>query len=145
MSGFSDILISRCTTHDNGDAGIASWAGVLETSVGYAHHDITIEWSKAFHNRGVKNKGNHSGDGIVIGCAERIVIEHCIAYENGELNDYDGGGPVGIWVWESAYATIQHCESYGNRSQTIDGGGFDEADLVTYTVLCTICVLLKPL
>ena len=54
-------------------------------------------------------------------------IERSIAYNNGFLCGSSGGGPVGLWTWDSNNITIQNNESYANRSgaATADGGGLD--------------------
>lgn len=76
---------------------------------------------------GIPHKGNNSGNGIVIGEASNVTIEHSVAYGNGTSNNHIGGGPVGIWVYETKHAVIQYNESYDNSRGTgdSDGGGFD--------------------
>ena len=64
------------------------------------------------------------------------IIEHCRAYENGYLNDYEGGGPVGIWTWDANRVVIQFNESHHNRTgSSKDGGGFDLDGGVTNSVV----------
>ena len=42
------------------------------------------------------------------------------------MNDYERGGPVGIWTWDSNRVVIQYNESHHNRTGSPkDGGGFD--------------------
>ena len=95
--------------------------------MGFQHKDFYIAYCKAFGNRGILTKTqNHSGNGIVMGMVDGLLIEHCEAYENGADNRCDAGGPVGIWVWMCKNAIIQHCISHDNHTgSTKDGGGFD--------------------
>ena len=43
------------------------------------------------------------------------------AYENGRLNDYEGGGPVGIWAWDANRVVIQFNASHHNRTGSSKG------------------------
>jgi hypothetical protein len=63
------------------------------------------------------------------------LIEYSVAHDNGQNNDFAGGGPVGIWAWDSNDVTIQFNESYSNHSKTLDGGGFDIDGGVTHSVM----------
>ena len=125
-SGFSDVKITDTTSHDNGDAGISCIGAWNPEETGYAHTDFYIGNCSVYRNTGILGKGSHSGNGIVLGQVDRATIEHCCAYENGRLNDYEGGGPVGIWVWDANRVVIQFNESHHNRTgSSKDGGGFD--------------------
>ncbi|OKL39852.1 hypothetical protein A3841_15860 [Pontibacter flavimaris] len=121
--GFRDISITNTSSHDNGDAGIAIWAqdNLLP------HQNVYIAHSKAYNNAGIPTKTHsHSGNGIVIGGVDGGVIEYCEAYNNGWLNAWTSGGPVGIWCYTSNNVIIQHNESHHNKTGTTkDGGGFD--------------------
>ncbi|MEM7656427.1 MAG: right-handed parallel beta-helix repeat-containing protein [Bacteroidota bacterium] len=123
--GFSDILIEGCEVSDNGDHGIKI-EGKVRTQ-GYAHANVMIRNCLAHHNPGQIGKGNaHTGNGIVVGNSDTVLIERCIAHHNGAENSFQGGGPVGIWAWDSRKAVIQHCESHHNQTgSSKDGGGFD--------------------
>jgi hypothetical protein len=123
IKGFEDVRIIKCIAKKNGEAGIASNGG--QTS--FHHRNFYIAHCKAFGNKGIITKtDNHSGNGIVMSSVEDLLIEYCEAYENGEFNRCDGGGPVGIWVWLCKKAVIQFCESHHNHTgSTKDGGGFD--------------------
>lgn len=125
-SGFRDVRVTHVTSHDNGDTGI-SCIGVWNPGrEGYSHADFYIGKCSAYRNVGIPGKGSHSGSGIVLAQVEGALIEHCRAYENGGLNDYDGGGPVGIWAWDADRVVIQFNESHHNRTgSSKDGGGFD--------------------
>src|SRR4030095_2548909 len=80
---------------------------------------------------------NHSGNGILVGFSDSVLIDHCTATKNGWAMPRIGDGPVGIWSYESSYVTIQYCISYRNRTSKggKDGGGFDLDGGVTDSVI----------
>ena len=125
FSGFHDVVVNNCEVHDNGDNGISSYGYWNPASGLFSHRNIKITYCKAYNNRGITDKGNNSGSGIILSGVDGGLIERCVAYNNGELNNFSGGGPVGIWAWEATNVTIQYNESYSNNSKTLDGGGFD--------------------
>lgn len=125
-SGFSDIKITYAMSHDNGDAGISCIGVWNPERDGYAHADFYVGNCSVYRNAGIPGKGSHSGNGIVLAQVDGALIERCRAYENGSLNDYEGGGPVGIWVWDANRVVMQFNESHHNRTDSSkDGGGFD--------------------
>ncbi len=125
-SGFCDVKITYAVSHDNGDAGISCIGVWNPERDGYAHADFYVGNCSVYRNAGIPGKGGHSGNGIVLAQMDGALIERCRAYENGSLNDYDGGGPVGIWVWDANRVVIQFNESHHNRTgSSKDGGGFD--------------------
>ena len=125
-SGFRDVNITNTTSHDNGDAGISCMGAWNPEQKGYAHTDFYISNCSVYRNVGIPGKGSHSGNGIVLAQVDGAIIEHCRAYENGSLNDYEGGGPVGIWAWDANRVVIQFNESHHNRTgSSKDGAGFD--------------------
>ena len=125
-SGYCDVRITYTTSHDNGDAGISCIGAWNPEQDGYAHADFYVGNCSVYRNAGIPGKGSHSGNGIVLGQVDGALIEQCRAYENGSLNDYEGGGPVGIWVWDANRVVIQFNESHHNRTgSSKDGGGFD--------------------
>ncbi len=137
-SGFRGVRITRCAAHDNGESGISAWGYCPPEFVGWSHEDIYVGHCKAYNNAGIAaKKDNHSGSGIVIGGVDGALIEHCEAYNNGWLCNYNGGGPVGIWVWDATRAVIQHCESHHNHTGkgSLDGGGFDLDGGVTHSII----------
>lgn len=135
-SGFRDVKITNTTSHDNGDAGISCIGAWHPERDGYAHTDFYIGNCSAYRNAGIPGKGSHSGSGIVLGQVDGAIVEHCRAYENGQLNDYEGGGPVGIWAWDANRVVIQFNESHHNRTgSSKDGGGFDLDGGVTNSVV----------
>jgi len=127
-SGFSRVRVADSSFHDNRLAGLASWGYFDAKSAAWSHRDIRVERCRFFRNKGDPAKADgHSGSGIVLGDVDGAVIERCEAFDNGELCNYPGGGPVGIWAWDSNRVVIQHCESHHNRTgrSSLDGGGFD--------------------
>ncbi|SFG34087.1 right-handed parallel beta-helix repeat-containing protein [Pontibacter chinhatensis] len=121
--GFRDVSITNTSSHDNGDGGIVVWAqdNLL------AHQNVYIGHSKAYNNAGIPTKTHsHSGNGIILGGVDGGMIEYCEAYNNGWLNAWKDGGPVGIWCYTSNNVIIQYNESHHNKTGTTkDGGGFD--------------------
>lgn len=125
-SGFFDVKITHATVHDNGDAGISCRGAWNPEQEGYAHANVYVGHCRVYKNHGIPGKGSHSGNGIVLAQVDRATIEYCEAYENGRLNEHQGGGPVGIWAWDANRVVIQFNESHHNRTgSSKDGGGFD--------------------
>lgn len=129
--GTRNLLIQDCVVHDNRDTGIffgGYWYNNLRRSTQtYAHSNVTIRGCDMYRNSGY-NHNNHSGSGIMLWNCSDSLIEYCTAWSNGfeAFNNTGGGGPIGIWCWDSLRVTIQYCESHHNRCLTShDGGGFD--------------------
>ena len=80
---------------------------------------------------------NHSGNGILAGVSDSVMIDHCTATNNGWDMPRQGNGPVGIWAWQSDHVTIQYCISYRNKTSKggKDGGGFDFDGGVTNSLI----------
>ncbi len=135
-SGFSDVKITHANVHDNGDVGISCIGTWNPEEEGYSHTNIYVGNCRVYRNLGIPGKGSHSGNGIVLAQVDEATIEHCEAYQNGELNDYEGGGPVGIWTWDSNRVLIQFNVSHHNRTgSSKDGGGFDLDGGVTNAIV----------
>ena len=135
-SGFCDVRITETTSHDNGDAGISCTGTWNPEQRGYAHADFYVGGCRVYRNTGISSIGRHSGNGIVLAQVDGATIEYCHAYENGKLNDYEGGGPVGIWAWDANSVLIQFNASHHNRtSSSKDGGGFDLDGGVTHSTV----------
>ena len=136
--GFKDVRVTNSRFHDNGDSGVQSygyWEANSDSS-DYAHEDVYIGMTEVYNNVGKVGKGNNTGNGVVLGSVDGAVIEHSKAYNNGERNDFEDGGPVGIWAWDSNDVTIQFNESYNNKTgSSKDGGGFDLDGGVTNSVV----------
>jgi hypothetical protein len=123
--GFTDVTISNSCVHDNGQAGIEVGGSFDMNSKTYSHRNVTVRGCEVFQNRGLYDANGHTGNGILLEDVDGALVELNVSHANGDLNTNKGGGPVGIWAWDSNAVTIQLNESYGNRSQTGDGGGFD--------------------
>ncbi|MFB3879638.1 MAG: right-handed parallel beta-helix repeat-containing protein [Armatimonadota bacterium] len=127
QSGYRDVRITNCIGSDNVHTGILV-RGVFDPAAkGYANENVYIGHCKAFDNSGIQGYHNHSGNGIFLEDVDGGVIERCVAYNNGFLCDFPGGGPIGIWTAVANNVTIQLCESHHNRTMdaSADGGGFD--------------------
>jgi hypothetical protein len=125
QSGYSDVRITNCQVHANGEAGISSYQfWPLPTQ---AHHNWYVGACTVYDNSGRADITTYNtGNGIVLSGIDRVIIEKCTAYHNGWLNANPTGGPVGIWGWSCNNLVIQYCESHHNQSGTsLDGGGFD--------------------
>ncbi len=123
-SGFRDVRITNADIHDNGNQGIAASGSQPEGD--WVHKGIYVGDCRVYDNEGISGKRGHSGNGIILSSVDGAVIEYCEAYNNGEFNSGDAGGPIGIWAWEANDTVIQFCESYDNDTNNLkDGGGFD--------------------
>jgi hypothetical protein len=135
-SGFEDVTIVNTLAHANGDAGIQSYGNFSSTSTTYSHSNFMLDHVAAYGNVGISTKGSNSGSGIVLGDVNGAVIQNSVASDNGANNGNVGGGPVGIWAWDSNKVAIAHNESYANKSGTVaDGDGFDLDGGVTNSVM----------
>ena len=119
-SGFADVRITNAQVHQNGRNGLFTYAQLPD-----AHQQIFVGHVRAYDNPGTPGAPSNTGSGIVLASVDRGTIERSIAHDNGRLCD-SVGGPVGIWTYDSRRVTIQHNESYRNRTAASwDGGGFD--------------------
>jgi hypothetical protein len=124
-SGFKDVRITNCEVHNIGDKGISSSGS--KPPGDWPHKEIYVGHCKIYDNPGYSEPSSrgHHGNGIVLSAVDGAVVEFCEAYNNGWLCDTQGGGPVGIWTYDSHNVVIQFCEAYDNKSTGGDGGGFD--------------------
>jgi hypothetical protein len=129
------VTLRRVHAHRNGGAGIEAAGLRYPLRDNYALTFISCRAERNPGNPAVRD--NHSGSGILAGLARRVLIDSCVAAENGGSMPWRGNGPVGIWVWECDSAVIQHCIAYRNRTApgARDGGGFDLDGGVTYSVV----------
>ena len=145
MSGFQksglqlynckNVNVDKVNAHDNGAAGIGV-EGVYNSKLGSSN--IYITHCSTVNNPGdPTNLTNHSGNGIVVGHCTNVVIDRCMATNNGWDMPRIGNGPVGIWCYEADSVVIQHCLSYQNKTSVggADGGGFDLDGGVTNSIV----------
>jgi hypothetical protein len=129
-TGFESIRITQNQLDQNGNNGMAVW-GQYSTSWGqtladYPHRSIYIARNVFESNWGdPQKKWKSTGSGCEVAQAALVLIEYNEAFDNGRLNTYSGGGPIGIWMWDVLQGVIQYNESHHNSSGTLDGGGFD--------------------
>lgn len=117
------IDVRRVKAFSNGFAGINITGTTRDSS-----RVITVTDCVAENNPGDPTKlDNHSGNGILAGVSDSVIIERCIATNNGWDMPRKGNGPVGIWAWECSHVHIKYCISYSNKTPegAKDGGGFD--------------------
>lgn len=121
-TGYQDVSITNCYSHDNGGAGISMYA-----EKPYVHRKVYLSYNVVYNNPGIpENTTGNSGNGIVLGNVDTAVVEYCTSYENGYLHKSADGGPNGIWAYESNYVILQFNEAHHNKTGTSkDGGGFD--------------------
>ena len=123
--GFRDLRFTRIAAHHNGWGGM--WVGGCGNYPDfpdvYCHQNVYIGHSRFHDNDGVILP-YHTGDGVYVWDVDGGTIEYCLAYRNGRLNQ-TVMGPVGIWAFWSTRLLIQFNESYENKTQGGDGGGFD--------------------
>ena len=126
--GFSDVRLENVEVTDVRSEGINLWGTWVAGGNGgrYNHADIMIVRCRVSDAKGDPAADTHTGSGIVVGQADGVLIEHCVAHDNGGRGPATGGGPFGIWAWESNRVTIQHNLVYNQRSPSdVDGGAFD--------------------
>lgn len=122
--GFADVYVRDACIHNNTLDGV----NVYGAQQGYSHTNVIFEDVHAFSNPGnpAYTDGN-TGSGIIVSGVDGAVLNRCRAYWNGAGNGCAGGGPVGLWAWNSNAVVIKNCWSYENYSGLTnkDGGGFD--------------------
>ena len=125
-SGFEDVEITGCESHDNAYYGILITGYWDVRATRYANANVRIVGCCVFENPGDPlYHENHSGSGILVEDCDGGLVDRCVAFENGALCNDAPGGPCGIWTAVANRVTIQNCESYRNRTQAADGDGFD--------------------
>ena len=118
-----EVKVTKVTAFGNGFCGINVMGSDKNLS-----GNILIKDCRAENNPGDPTiLDNHSGNGILVGVSDSIIIDHSTASNNGWDMPRQGNGPVGIWSWMSDHVTIQYCISYRNKTSKggKDGGGFD--------------------
>jgi Right handed beta helix region len=125
--GYRDVRITNCVSHDNGQAGIHTYAQVPNT-----HDGVYIGNCFAYNNPGRSDLSYNSGHGILVGGVKGALIERSVAFENGGT----GFGSIGIWTYDSTEVIIQYNESHHNQtSGKKDGGGFALDGGVTNSII----------
>ncbi|MFB0555389.1 MAG: choice-of-anchor Q domain-containing protein [Phycisphaerae bacterium] len=135
-SGYNDVRITNCVTHQNEYFGILTSGYWHEDSDTYANSNVYVGYCKLYDNPGDPNYfENHSGSGILMEDVDGGIIEYCEAYNNGYKGGCKVGGPIGIWAAVANNVIIQFCESHHNRAGKGDGGGFDFDGGTTSSIL----------
>lgn len=139
--GYNHVRITNCLFHDNGYGGLIIEGYATDTSVTFSNSDIYIGYTKVYNNLGRSDfLDNWSGTGILLAGTVNGLIEYCEAYNNGKENGSLTAGPVGIFLSDSKFVTIQHSSSHHNLGGKYkhDGGGFD-LDQGTYGCVIQYC------
>lgn len=131
-SGYSDVRVTACQLHDNGEGGFYSYG--IDTPV---HSNWYVGNCQAYNNSGRSEIIQHNtGNGIVVGGVDGCTVEYCQAYNNGWLSADGTNGPAGIWGVICNKLIIQYCESHHNvAGGRFDGSGFDLDGGCTYCIL----------
>ena len=135
-SGYRNVAIANSVVRDNVTGGLITYGpNLTSTPPVYANEDVHVASVRAYNNLGNPNETvDRTGNGIVVGSANRGTIEKSIAYNNGAQSK--NAGPVGIWTYDSRNVTIQFNESYSNKTgMGADGGGFGLDNNTTDSVL----------
>ena len=126
--GFRDVAMTNLVVHDNTRDGIRT-AGVWRANSlagKYSHEDFYIGNCETYNNKGEISLTSFSGSGINVAAVDRAVVEYCVAHDNGGNGPTTGGGPYGIWTWESRSVAIQYNIVYNQKSSSpLDGGAYD--------------------
>ncbi|MCC5844591.1 MAG: discoidin domain-containing protein [Verrucomicrobia bacterium] len=129
FSGFKDVLIDSCLVHTCRRDGIMTYGFYPGSQTQQSHENIIIRDCEVYGVTGDPTlTDNHSGSGIIISGVIGGLIERCYAHHNGgNAGNPSGGGPVGIWTWNSDSVTIQYCLVHDQKTTpgVKDGGGFD--------------------
>ncbi|WP_317196481.1 PKD domain-containing protein [Robertkochia flava] len=124
ISGFEEVTLENLKVFDCRDRGITSVGFFSPDKLGYSHSNITVNSCEVFNITGY-DKGEHSGNGIVLSDVQNSVIAYSTVYNSGQGNT-NCGGPMGIWYYDADQVVIQYNEVYGmNAGRGCDGGGFD--------------------
>lgn len=126
--GFSDITITNTIVNNCGKSGINIGAfGDNAISSNFVHKNILIENVRARKNAGYTTVNTvATGNGIVVSSAETVLINKCVADENGRNSNFPTAGIAGIWFYNVKNGIIQNSEAFKNYAgnTNIDGNGF---------------------
>ncbi len=132
-SGFRDVLIERCVAFNNAFCGIgvagretADFRADAGEETRHTNQHVRILHCSAHDNPGdPRFMQNHLGSGIFVQDVDGALVDHCLAWNNGARCAATSGGPCGIWAALGRRVVIQWCESWDNRTASLDGDGFD--------------------
>ena len=118
--------VTYSSVHDNGRGGLTTYGPPLQPSAPtYANSNVYVGHLSAYNNLGDPKLSGNSGNGIALGSVSAAMIERSVAHDNGAHCVAAECG-AGIWTYDSTGVTIQHNESYNNRTgSSTDGDGFD--------------------
>ena len=141
--GYNHVRVTNCLLHDNGYGGfqINGYSDPATLSIKFSNTDVYVGYTKAYNNFGrLDYTVEWTGSGILVSGTINGLIEYCEAYNNGKENGSTYAGPVGIFLGDSKFVTIQHCISHHNLGGPgkRDGGGFD-LDQGTYGCVIEYC------
>ena len=121
--GINNLTVEHSSFHDNGITGLETFGNWPS----FSNKNFTISYCKFYNNYGqLTPTSKATGSGLIVSGVDGGLVEYCEAFNNGANNRSTGGGPVGIWAYDSRNIIIQHCESHHNKAGlTKDGGGFD--------------------
>jgi hypothetical protein len=126
--GFRNVMLTNLEVCANRSEGIKTWGTWRSNSNGsnHSHSDFYIADCVVYGNPGDPAATWHTGSGIILSGVDRGTIEYCVAHDNGGCGPSTGGGPFGIWIWESNACTLQRNLVYNQKtSSTLDGGAYD--------------------
>jgi hypothetical protein len=128
--GYNHLRVTNCLLHDNGYGGfqINGYPDPATLSIKFSNTDIYVGYTKAYNNLGrLDYTEEWTGSGILVSGTINGLVEYCEAYNNGKENGSPSAGPVGIFLGDSKFVTIQNCISHHNLGGPgkRDGGGFD--------------------
>lgn len=127
--GFQGVEIVNVSASGNWQTGISSYGSFNSSCI--SHADVRVTDCNASFNQGNPRKtSGWSGSGIVVSGVDGGVVSRCVASENGASNGHFGGGPFGIWTYDSNNVTTTRCVAHHNHNgfpagDSNDGGGFD--------------------
>lgn len=126
--GFADVKLTNLDVSSNRSEGIKTWGTWRQDGDGlnYSHTQFAISNCEVWNNRGDPSYTSHTGSGIILGGVNQATVEYCVAHDNGGVGPTTGGGPFGIWTWESRAVTLQYNLVYNQHtSSNLDGGAYD--------------------
>jgi hypothetical protein len=126
--GFTDVRLTAVEAIGNLSTGIETWGTTCTNGTGksFSHSNLSVAHCTAANTPGDPASKQHTGSGILIGGVDGAVVEYCSSHDNGGAGPTTGGGPFGIWAWESRGVKLQYNLVYNQRSSSgLDGGAFD--------------------